>query len=125
MQRVGDDAAGFSVDRPLTGGVLVTGWGFWSQHVAKAFAAGVAAGCRGQKSPSLMLDLRELKPMREEGQLAFSELLRSLESLGVPRVSIVTTNPLTKLQLVRLAATSGAEQRIDWISATNSMSRDA
>jgi len=125
MQRVGDETAGFSVDFPLTGGTLVTAWGFWSVEIAAVFSTSVGAACRGpQRRQSLMLDMRELKPMREQGQQAVRDLLRLLPSLGISRVSVLTTNPLTKLQLVRLATEMGAGN-IEWISATNSLGRDA
>jgi hypothetical protein len=124
MQKVGDDSAGFSVDFPLTGGTLVMGWGFWSSDVAKAFASTVIEACRRQRrGPALMLDLRELKPMRDEGQRTFSDLLRSLPTLGIAQTSIVTTNPLTKLQLVRLVKESGVDG-IDWIYAADNQKRD-
>ena len=126
MQRVGDDTAGFSIDSPPTGGVRVTGWGFWSAQVAKAFPSAVFEACRGrQQGLALVVDMRDLKPMREEGQRSFSDVLRSLKGLGISRTSIVTTNPLTKLQLVRLAAETGAASGIDWVSAANGLSRDA
>jgi hypothetical protein len=125
MLRVGDDTAGFSVDFPATGGTLVTGWGFWSVEVALAFATIVGDACRSRKRRvSLMLDMRELKPMRKEGQQSFSEVLRSLQNLGISRVSVVTTNALTKIQLVRLASECAADN-IEWINATNGQGRDA
>ena len=124
MHRVGDDTAGFSVDFPLTGGVLILGWGFWNPQVAKVFATTAIEALRGQqRGKALMLDMRELKPMREEGQRSFSDLLRALPTLGIARTSIVTTNPLTRLQLVRLVTETGAGS-IDWISATNNLMRD-
>jgi len=126
QQRVGDDAAGFSLEFSSTGSILVTGWGFWSPEVATAFAGAVVDACRDhQQGLTLTFNMRELKPMREEGQRSFSHVLRSLPSLSTSRVSIVTTNPLTKLQLVRLATESRVEGSILWVSETNSSNRDA
>jgi hypothetical protein len=124
MLRVGDDTAGFSVDFTSTGGIVVSGWGFWDPQVAVAFAASVLEACREQRpGATLTLDMSELKPMREEGQQSFSHVLRSLQKLGISQTSIVTTNPLAKLQLVRLATESGTYSAIQWINATNRLGR--
>lgn len=126
MHRIGDDTAGFSVEVQPTGGILVTGWGFWRPDVATAFASLVVESCRSQpRGVALTLDMRELKPMREEGQRAFSQVSRALLGLGISRTSIVTTNPLTKLQLVRLVTESGASDKVEWVGATSPLNRDA
>ena len=123
MLRVGDDTAGFSVSYSPTGGTLVFGWGFWDNEVALTFAAAVIEACQDRGGVPLTLDMSELKPMRDEGQRSFSQVLRSLQHLGIPRTSIVTANPLTKLQLVRLATENGTYGSIEWISATNRLGR--
>src|SRR5688572_9109580 len=123
MERVGDEQAGFSVDPVPSEGVRVKGWGFWSVEVASAFAGAVLEACRAQRRGApLLLDFADLKPMRDEGQQALSRVLRAAPSLGAGTISIVTTNPLTRLQLVRLATESGADVR--WQSATTAMARD-
>lgn len=116
MLRMGDDNAGFLIDFPATGSIRVRGWGFWDARVASAFGTSVLDACRSQpQGASLFIDMSELKPMREQGQLSFAHLLRTLPSLGVSSTSVATTNPLTKLQLLRLASESGVKDRIEWI----------
>jgi hypothetical protein len=63
--------------------------------------------------------------MRDEGQQSFRQLLRALSGAGITRVSIVTTNPLTKLQLVRLVAESRTQSSIEWVVGTNPLGRGA
>jgi hypothetical protein len=124
MQRTGDDSAGFSVDHPGTGGILVKAWGFWSVDVAYAFATSVTNACQGRsRGAILVLDMNDLKPMREEGQQSFSQLLAALSKLGIAQVSVMTTNPLTKLQLVRLVAASRSGTRVEWVAGANSSGR--
>jgi hypothetical protein len=69
--------------------------------------------------------MKDLKPMREEGQRSFATLMKSLPSLGISSTSVLTTSHLTKLQLVRLATESGAGAGVEWISGTNSQGRNA
>jgi hypothetical protein len=123
MQRIGDELAGFSVDSAQPDGVRVRAWGFWNVEVANAFAGAVLEACRAQpKGAPLSLDLTDLKPMRDEGQQSVSRVLRAAPSLGTGSISIVTANPLTRLQLVRLANESGADVR--WLSGTTAVARD-
>jgi hypothetical protein len=70
-----------------------------------------------------VLDMNDLKPMREEGQQSFSQLLAALSKLGIAQVSVMTTNPLTKLQLVRLVAASRSGTRVEWVAGANSSGR--
>src|SRR5688572_9287377 len=124
--RIGNDSAGFSVEHPATGGILVKGWGFWSVEIAAAFAPTVLEACKGRpRETNLSLDMNDVKPMREEGQHSFSRLLSSLSDLGIARASIMTTNPLTKLQLVRLVAESRSGVQVEWVAGTNSFGRSA
>jgi hypothetical protein len=126
LQRIGNDQAGFSIDYTSGAGLSVAGWGFWSVDVALAFAATIVDACRqAPRGAALTLDLRELKPMREEGQQSFSSVLRATSTLGFASISIVTANPLTKLQLVRLVADCGAASSVKWQSGSVSLSRDA
>ena len=123
MEKVGDELAGFSVDAAPPDSVKVKGWGFWSVPVATAFAGAVLDACRQARGATLMLDLCDLKPMRDEGQQSLSRVLRTAPGLGIAAISIITTNPLTRLQLVRLATESGADVR--WLSGTSAVARDA
>ena len=127
MDRVGDDQAGFSVEYdPVDGVVTVTGWGFWNPDVATGFAGKVASVVRELSGPKiLVLDMRELKPMREEGQKSFGSLVRALPTLGVTRASVVTSSQLTKLQLVRLATENATGVSVEWVSQVNRMARNA
>ena len=110
MQRVGDDQSGFSFGFDSEVQALqVKAWGFWSIEVAAAFGRKVKDACRElPKGVVVDFDMLELKPLREEGELAFAALVTTLRSMGVGHVSI-RTGPLTKLQLLRLAANSGAK----------------
>jgi hypothetical protein len=110
MQRVGDDQSGFSFDLHAEARALqVKAWGFWSVDVATAFGRRVRDACReAPKGVAVDFDMLDLKPLREEGELAFTALVTTLRSMGVTHVSI-RTGPLTKLQLLRLAANSGAK----------------
>jgi len=124
MEKVGDALAGFSVDSVPSDGVKVSGWGFWSVEIASAFAGAVLEACRSQaRGATLTLDLADLKPMREEGQQSLSRVLRAAPGLGISAISIATTNPLTRLQLVRLASESGTAVR--WLSGSTAVARDA
>jgi hypothetical protein len=127
MDRVGDDQTGFSVGYdPVGGEVTVTAWGFWSADVAAAFAPKVAATIRALPGEhKVVLDMTELKPMREEGQKSFATLVRALPALGVTRMSIVTSSQLTKLQLVRLVTENATGVSVDWVSSLNRQARNA
>jgi hypothetical protein len=123
MLRVGTDSAGFSIDSPASGGIVVVGWGFWSVEVATAFALSVIDACRARpRGAALVFEMSNLKPMRDEGQQSFSAILRALPGLGVARTSMVTTNPLTRMQLTRLATESGING-VEWVNGTNEMAR--
>lgn len=126
MDRIGDTSAGFSVGHdPVAGTVRVTAWGFWTPGVATSFATKVVGECRDKPGSGLVLDMTDLKPMREEGQHAFATVMRSLPSLGATRVSIVTSSQMTKLQLVRLASENGASAYVQWVNGTSVMARNA
>jgi hypothetical protein len=120
MQRFGEDQAGFSVAlEAATRLVNVVAWGFWSRETAASFANIVLEACR--KAPSgtcLILNMTDLKPMREEGQSAWTGLMNGLPSLGrIDRVAVTTGNALTKLQLLRLTKDSVIREtpRLEWI----------
>ena len=127
MDRVGDDQSGFSIRYdPVDGRIEVTGRGFWNVEVATAFATTVMAALRERpEAKQLLLDMGELKPMREEGQKSFANLIRALPSLGITRTHIVTTSQLTKLQLVRIATETGTSASIQWINSINALARNA
>jgi hypothetical protein len=127
MEQVGDDGAGFSLGHdPSRNTLEVRAWGFWNADVAASFGVKVVAALR--RAPGgkrLVLDVSDLKPMREEGQKSFADLFRSLSSLGVASASVVTTSQLTKLQLARIATASGAGALVQWLSGNLGPARDA
>jgi len=104
MDRVGNDGAGFSLEyEPSPSAIRVKAWGFWGAEVAGAFGKKVGEACKNRPAgTTLYLDMTELRPMREEGQAAFTALLESLTSLGITSTMISTGSQLTKLQLLRL-----------------------
>lgn len=106
MKRIGDDSSGFSTDYDAeVGAVRVRAWGFWTVSVAEAFVGVVSDACRaGPKGAALIIDMTELKPLREEGQRSFGALVGRLRHLGVSRTTVATASHLTKLQLLRLVA---------------------
>ena len=109
MNRIGNDEAGFSVAFDATAStVSVRGWGFWGADVANAFDSTVQKVClTSPKGASLVIDMSQLKPMREEGQRAFSRLMAALRGLGIVSTIVMTTSQLTKMQLLRLSAEAG------------------
>ena len=124
MQRIGDDTTGFTVEVASPGSIRVAAWGFWSIDVALAFANAVSDAVRGQpRGATLRIDMSRLKPMREQGQQAFGALMRALRELGVTQTQVVTANPLTKLQLVRLASESAPGARIEWTDQATDLGR--
>lgn len=127
MERVGDEQAGFSFSSdPSRDTFEVRAWGFWSADVATAFGTNVLAALRTRaRWKRLVLDMSDLKPMREEGQRAFATLLRSLPGAGVAGTSVVTTSHLTKLQLARIAMESAKGADIEWVTAKVDVSRDS
>ncbi len=99
--------------------VRVVGRGFWSVDVALAFGREVPKVVQATRDKGkLCLDLSGLKPMRDEGQVAFSDLFQALRAAGIPYVEIATSSPLTKLQLLRLANESRMGQVVKFMQGT-------
>ena len=119
MKRIGTDKAGFAVEFDAeVGAVRVRGWGFWDTTIAEAFTKAVSDMCRANpKGTALQLDMVALKPLREEGQRSFADLLRYLRGLGVGRTTISTASQLTKLQLLRLVAEHSAGHPVEFTPA--------
>jgi hypothetical protein len=112
MERIGTDDAGFSVTKDPLGQIRVVGWGFWGPEVAQAFDKSVLAACRQGAVSRLVLDMSDLKPMRDEGQRAFASTFTMLKMVGVTHTTVITTSHLTKLQLLRIARDSGPKDGI-------------
>ena len=111
VQRMGDDQAGFSVTFDATmAAVRVRAWGFMSPEVAGAFGILVRDTCRvSPKQSALVMDMTELKPMRDEGQASFRILMDALPSLHMSSTTVLVTSQLVKLQLLRIANQTAAK----------------
>ena len=109
MDRFGDEGAGFSIEFDAAArAVSVRAWGFWGAEVARAFGPAVRDACERKPAGTVVsMDMRELRPMREEGQLSFGSLVAQLQDLGIARLRIQITSQLTKLQLMRISSEHG------------------
>lgn len=122
MKRIGDEISGFSAAFDAeTVAVRVRGWGFWNAMVAEAFVGIVGDVCgTAPRGVPLLMDMTELKPLREEGQRSFGALIRALEVLRVGRVEVTTASHLIKLQLLRLVTEHGGKVPVEF----NTIDRD-
>lgn len=116
MIKVGDDVAGFSIVPEVGDLVLrVVGHGFWNADVARSFGLRVQeALLKYPHVTQLVFDFRSLKPLRDEGQEGFSQVLVALRSASPPEVSVLTSSPLTKLQLLRIVKESGCSGWVEF-----------
>jgi hypothetical protein len=107
MMRYGDEAMGFSIAVEATE-LRVLGWGFWSAETCGRFADAARWEIGGSvRFAALKVDVRELKPMREEGQRVWQEALAMATSRGVSTAIFNEPPPLTKLQFIRLCRSAG------------------
>lgn len=107
MMREGDDETGFSIAVDA-GEVLIRGWGFWSAELSQRFSLMVQRELGDSVQPrGLKVDVRELKPMRDEGQRAWSSMLGHLAQRGVTHAQLSEPSALTKLQFMRLCRAVG------------------
>jgi hypothetical protein len=125
MKRVGDDVSGFSADYDAeVGAVRVRAWGFWSASIAEVFAGTVSDTCRSSpKGTHLIMDMTDLKPLREEGQRSFGDLVSRLRELGVGRTTVTTASHLTKLQLLRLVAENAPKDSVEFAPTVSGAGR--
>ena len=115
-KQFGDAAGGFSVNsEDGASEVQVKAWGFWSIDVATAFRTAILDACVPATIKRLALDLRALKPMRDEGQQGVSAVMAALPRLGIERATVITSSPLTKLQLLRIIRETSAKDRVDFV----------
>lgn len=117
MVKVGDEVAGFSIT-PEVGDLAlrIVGYGFWDVDVARSFGPRVCdalATC--PDVTRFVFDFRLLKPLRDEGQQGFSQVLATLRASTPVQVSVMTSSPLTKLQLLRIVKESGCG---GWVAFT-------
>jgi hypothetical protein len=114
MARVGDDIAGFSIDAEGDSTLRVVGRGFWNLEVALAFYPHVRAALIARPGLShIIFDFSALKPLRDQGQEGFLQVLGAIRAMSQPRVSVLTSSPLTKLQLLRIVKESGNSEWVD------------
>jgi hypothetical protein len=107
MARAGDEEAGFSVERAL-GELRIRAWGFWSSELAGEFNhAGRSEIQNGSKLTLVWLDVGHLKPMRDEGQRAWSHFFGLLLGTGIQSIKMIEPPPITKLQIMRLCRSVG------------------
>jgi hypothetical protein len=117
MLDVGNEEAGFSVWAELsTHTVRVRAWGFWPPPVAGAFAQTVVDMCKPIRPVTLFIDGTQLPPQREDGQKAFSGLMKSMKGVTLAKATIIVGNAITKMQLLRIAKDNKAA---DWTIATS------
>jgi hypothetical protein len=84
----------------------------------------VSDACRASpKGAPLLLDMTDLKPLREEGQRSFGALLSCLRELGVGRTTVTTASHLTRLQLLRLAAEHAPKDSVEFTSVDSNPGR--
>ena len=123
-RRGGNDEMGFAIDTDvMTRTLTVRAWGFWSASIAVDFVNAVTEEQQRSGVRAIAFDMGDLKPMREEGQAAWTRLVARLSaSVAIHKISIATRSQLTKLQLLRLArAAAGANvTKLHWIEDTMS-----
>jgi hypothetical protein len=107
----GDAAAGFEIRVDASAKIVaVKSWGFWDRETGSTFSPRVIRACRSIAAAQLLIDARELKPMRDEGQASFVTLLRALPNL---RVSVTVRSHLVKLQFLRISQEQKAQERVE------------
>lgn len=117
MISVGDDGAGFSVTLEMANQVLrVSGHGFWGAEVAREFGPRVRECLLVHPHiPRLFFDFRALKPLRDEGQAGFHQILSSLRLPTPAQVYVQTASPLVKLQLLRIVKECGGVASVEFV----------
>jgi len=116
MIKVGDEAAGFCVAPDVGDQVLrVVGHGFWNAEVALMFEPRVQGALQAYpRVTRVVFDFRLLKPLRDEGQQGFSQVLSALKMATPLQVSVLTSSPLTKLQLLRIVKETGCDGWVEF-----------
>lgn len=114
---MGDPSEGFSVEVDAGNGfVRVRCWGFWGLALCREFSAAVVRGCTAShRQAHLLIDVADLKPMREEGQAAFAAAMIGARRCGVAGISLLTGSQLTKLQLLRIVRESSVRDTVRFV----------
>jgi len=112
---VGDTESGFTVSYDAATHVVgVDAWGFWGVGIAPKFRDAVLDACRiDAQVRRLEMRMTQLKPLREEGEQAWLQILARLPTTGI-EVVVVMTNSLTKLQLLRIAKQSASKDIVQF-----------
>jgi hypothetical protein len=112
LSTYGDTEQGFRIES-RGDAVLVTAWGFWSVGFVPEFLPAVLAALEAKgRGVALAMDLKDLRPLRDEGQQAFRALLGRALAHGVVGVELKGASALTRLQMLRLTRELGAQDRI-------------
>lgn len=114
--RVGNDEAGFSLSVEADDSALeIVGFGFWSRETASSFFPAVRDALNiHPRVTRLVFDYRDLKPLRDEGQDGFRQVLIALRTMTHPSALIITSSPLTRLQLLRIVKESGCSDLVEF-----------
>ncbi len=117
VTRVGDEIAGFSVSPEVGDSALrIVGQGFWTLEIAKDFFPRIQDALVAHPNVSrVVFDFRALKPLRDEGQQGFQQVLAALRGLTHTHVCVQTASPLTKLQLLRIVKESGCSAWVEFV----------
>src|SRR5262245_59930825 len=103
MRHRGDAEAGFAIEVDSAKKVLrIRAWGFWGDALAESLGPSLLENGRADASEAVV-DAKDLKPQRESGQRAIAALFDALSKLKIPRATMVVTNALTRLQIMRIA----------------------
>lgn len=112
MSTHGDSDEGFTIETQ-NDALMVTTWGFWSADFVPEFLPAVFAALESRGRGSLLIiDLKQLRPLRDEGQTAFRTLMTRALTDDLARLELRGASALTKLQMLRLIRELGAQDRI-------------
>lgn len=112
MSTHGDADQGFRIEQ-RGDAILITAWGFWSAEFVPQFLPVVMAALEAKgRGGALIIDLKDLRPLRDEGQQAFKVLMTKALAYATGGVELQGASALTKLQMLRLTRDLGAQDRI-------------
>jgi hypothetical protein len=114
----GSEAGGFRIRAAPAVELYLEAWGYWSVDVVGAFSKYVRASAqRFAGVKVLTLDVRQMKPLRIDGQESLRECFRLLATAPFTRGSVATANALTRMQLTRLFRECGLEERLLFVDS--------
>ena len=113
LLEVGTHSGGFRVIGPPHEALRIELWGFFGQDVADALTHHAPAVIQHvQLAAIFTLDATNLKPQGPEGQQALRVLFRALTPVTFARGTLLASNVLTKMQLMRLVRECGLDARV-------------